>query len=226
METTKILDLAPYIDHTLLKPEATQEQVKKLCEEALKYSFKGVCVNSRFVSLAHSILRRSPVLVISVIGFPLGACLSESKRHEALLATSKGAQELDMVINVGAIKEKLWNYVEEDIRAVTEGVEIPVKVILETGLLTNDEIFQACKISELAGARYVKTCTGFAAGGATVEHIKLMRTSVSPRVEVKASGGIKTFEQAKALVEAGATRLGTSSGVQLVTGQAVSPQSY
>lgn len=226
METTKILDLAPYIDHTLLKPEATQEQIKKLCEEALKYGFKGVCVNSRFVSLAQSILRGSPVLVVSVIGFPLGACLSENKRHETLLATSKGAQEIDMVINLGAIKENLWDYVEEDIRTVTQSVEIPVKVILETGLLTNEEILQACKISESAGARFVKTCSGFASGGATVEHVKMMRAAVSPRVEVKASGGIKTVEQAKALVDAGATRLGTSSGVQLVTGQSISLQSY
>jgi deoxyribose-phosphate aldolase len=226
METTKILNLAPYIDHTLLKPDATKDQIIKLCDEALKYSFKGVCVNSRFVELAHSKLKKSSVLVISVIGFPLGACLSEVKRHEAILATKAGANEIDMVINIGAIKERDWSLVESDIRAVTEGVPVPVKVILETGLLTHEEIVQACKVSELGGARFVKTCTGFATGSATVEHIALMRSLVSERVEVKASGGIKTYEQARALIAAGATRLGTSSGVQLMTGQTVSPQSY
>lgn len=226
MVTTEILNLAPYIEHTFLKPEATQDQIKILCQEALEFSFKGVCVNSRFVSLAHSILRGTQTSVISVIGFPLGACLSEAKRHEALLATNKGAHELDMVINIGAIKEGLWTFVEDDIRSVCESVEIPVKVILETGLLTNDEIEMACKASENAGAKFVKTCTGFNIGTATIENIKLMRSVVSPRVEIKASGGIKTTEQAFALIAAGASRLGTSSGVQLLTGKSVANQSY
>lgn len=226
MVTTEILNLAPYIDHTLLKPEASKLQIEQLCREAIDYGFKGVCVNSRYISLANTLLGQSDVLIVSVIGFPLGACLSEAKRDEAQWAASHGADEIDMVISLGAIKDKDWKYVERDIRAVTEGVSLPVKVILETGLLTKEEIVQASKVSEAAGARFVKTCTGFAAGAATVEDVALMRATVSEMVEVKASGGIKTFEQARALILAGATRLGTSSGVQLVTGQSVAPHVY
>lgn len=226
METTKIVNLAQYIDHTLLKPDATTDQIKKLCHEAAQFSFKGICVNSHYVPLAHSLLKETPVLIVSVIGFPLGACLTEAKAYEAKLAEARGANEIDMVINIGAVKEKLWAFVEQDIAAVTGAVKIPVKVILETALLTNDEIVMASEISEKAGARFVKTCTGFSGGGATVEHIQMMRKSVSPKVEVKASGGIKTHEQAIALISAGATRLGTSSGVQLVQGLATNPHTY
>lgn len=226
MVTTKILNLAPYIEHTLLKPETTHQQIEALCEDAIKYSFKGVCVNSGYVPLAASKLKGHSILVVSVVGFPLGAGLSDAKAIEAQLAAKYGAQEIDMVLQVGAAKEGRWDLVETDIRAVVKSVDIPVKVILETGFLNLDEIKKACQISESAGALFVKTCTGFAPGAATVEHIKLMRASVSPRVNVKASGGIKTFDQAVALIEAGATRLGTSSGVQLVTNQSIPTHSY
>lgn len=226
METTKLLNLSPFIDHTLLKPETTEAQIRRLCDEALQHQFKGVCVNSHYIPLVSALLKGTGRLPVSVVGFPLGACLSEAKRRETVLAAEAGAKEIDMVINIGALKDRRWKIVEDDIRAVTTAVDLPVKVILETGLLTNEEIIEACKISEASGAKFVKTCTGFAVGSATVEHVKLMRAHVSSNVEVKASGGIKTFAQAQALIEAGATRLGTSSGVQLVTGQTVSPQSY
>lgn len=226
MNTTKNINLSSYIEHTLLKPDTVQSQIIKLCEEAMKFCFKGVCVNSHFVPLAHSLLKNSSSLLVSVIGFPLGACLSKAKAVEAQLAQECGAQEIDMVINIGAVKDNLWSFVSEDIRTVTKAVSIPVKVILETGFLTNDEIVAACKSAEDGGALFVKTCTGFAPGAATVEHVKLMRASVSSHIQVKASGGIKTPEQAMALIAAGASRLGTSSGVQLVTNQVISPQSY
>lgn len=226
MVTTKILTLAPYIEHTLLKPETTRQQIENLCDDAIKYSFKGVCVNSVYVPLAVSKLKGHSILVVSVVGFPLGASLSEAKASEAQWATKSGAQEIDMVLPIGAAKEGQWGQVEKDIHTVVKSVDIPVKVILETGFLNSDEIKKACQVSESAGALFVKTCTGFAPGAATVEHIKLMRASVSPRVNVKASGGIKTLEQAVALIEAGATRLGTSSGVQLVTNQSAPLHSY
>lgn len=226
MVTTKIFNLAPYIEHTLLKPETTSQQIEALCEDAIKYSFKGVCVNSGYVPLAATKLKGHSVLVVSVVGFPLGAGLSEAKASEAQLAAKNGAQEIDMVLAVGAAKEGRWDWVEKDIGAVVKSVDIPVKVILETGFLEIEEIKKACQVAEAAGALFVKTCTGFAPGAATVEHIKLMRATVSQRVNVKASGGIKTYEQAIALIEAGATRLGTSSGVQLVTNQSVPTHSY
>jgi deoxyribose-phosphate aldolase len=183
-------------------------------------------VNSRYIPLANSLLGESDILVVSVIGFPLGACLTQVKRDEAQWAATEGADELDMVINIGAVKDSDWKYVERDIRSVTESVSLPVKVILETGLLTKEEIVRASLLAEAAGARFVKTCTGFAAGAATVEDVELMRATVSELVEVKASGGIKTTEQARALIHAGATRLGTSSGVQLVTGKSVAAHAY
>jgi len=226
MVTTKILNLAPYIEHTLLKPETTSHQIENLCAEAIKYSFKGVCVNSSYVSLAASKLKGTPVLLVSVVGFPLGACLSEAKAFEAQLAANNGAQEIDMVINIGAAKEKKWNFLEQDINVVVKSVEIPVKVILETGFLDAEEIKKVCQAAESAGALFVKTCTGFSPGSATVDHVKLMRSTVSKHIGIKASGGIKTVEQAIALIEAGASRLGTSSGVQLVTNQNVPIHSY
>lgn len=224
--TTKITNLAPYIEHTLLKPEATSSQVEQLCREAIQYSFRGVCVNSSYVPLVAHQLKNTHVLLVAVVGFPLGACLSGAKAHEALLAAQHGAQEIDMVLHIGAAKEGRWDYVTQDIQTVVKAVDIPVKVILETGFLSTNEIIKACQASEEAGAHFVKTCTGFAPGAATVEHVQLMRTSVSSRLQVKASGGIKTSEQALALIVAGASRLGTSSGVQLVTNQVASPQSY
>lgn len=215
-DSNKKIDLAPYIDQTLLKPEATSEQIEALCLEALQYKFKGVCVNSRFVQLASTLLKESKVLTVSVVGFPLGACLTNVKVAEALAAVKDGAQELDMVINIGAVKEKNWSYVENDIREVCNSSSVPVKVILETCLLTEQEITTSCKIAEAAGAAYVKTSTGFSTSGATLDHIKLMRANVSSLIGVKASGGIKTKEQALQFILAGATRLGTSSGIALL----------
>jgi deoxyribose-phosphate aldolase len=215
-DSNKKIDLAPYIDQTLLKPEATSEQIEILCLDALQYKFKGICINSRFVSLAATLLKDSNILTISVIGFPLGACLTKIKTAEAIAAVECGAQELDMVINIGALKEKNWSYVETDIREVCKSIPAPVKVILETCLLSNDEITLACKIAENAGASYVKTSTGFSTSGATLDHIKLMKISVSSLIGVKASGGIKTRDQAIQFINAGATRLGTSSGVELL----------
>ena len=226
MTTTQVLNLAPYIEHTLLKPEATHRQIETLCDDALKYSFKGVCVNSCYVPLASTKLKGSKVLLVSVIGFPLGACLTEAKVFEAQLAAQHGAQEIDMVLSIGSVKEGLWDNVEKDIAAVTKSVDIPVKVILETGFLNVEEIKRACQVAESAGALFVKTCTGFAIGEASVDHIQLMRSTVSNKVNVKASGGIKTYEKAIALINAGASRLGTSSGVQLVTNQIVTSGSY
>lgn len=224
--STEKLNLASYIEHTLLKPEATTSQIELLCEDALKHSFKGVCVNSSYVSLAASKLKGSATLVVSVIGFPLGCGLSEAKAFEAELAAKNGAQEIDMVLHIGAVKEGRWSFIEQDIQMVTQAVNIPVKVILETGFLNMEEIKRACQVSEAAGALFVKTCTGFAPGVATVDHIQLMRANVSQKLGVKASGGIKTYEQAIDLIKAGATRLGTSSGVQLVTYQNVPTHSY
>lgn len=215
-DSNKKINIAPYIDQTLLKPDATTANIEALCMEALKYKFKGVCVNSRFVSLVATLLKGSDILTISVVGFPLGACATEAKVAEAILAAKNGAQELDMVINIGAVKEQNWDYVEADIRKVCECTNIPVKVILETCLLSNEEIAICCKLSEKAGAAYVKTSTGFSTGGATLEHIKLMRQNVSSLIGVKASGGIKSHEQALQFIAAGATRLGTSSGVSLL----------
>jgi deoxyribose-phosphate aldolase len=215
-DSNKKIDLAPYIDQTLLKPDATSEQVEALCLEAIQYKFKGVCVNSRFVNLVATLLKDSKILAVSVVGFPLGACLTSVKVAEAIAAVKDGAQELDMVINIGAVKEKNWSYVETDIREVCKATPVPVKVILETCLLTDHEIATTCKIAEAAGASYVKTSTGFSTSGASIDHIKLMRLNVSSLIGVKASGGIKNRDQAIQLIQAGATRLGTSSGVALV----------
>lgn len=215
-DSNKKIDLAPYIDQTLLKPEATSEQIEALCMEALSYKFKGVCVNSRFVNLVSTLLKDSQILTICVVGFPLGACLTNVKVAEALAAVKDGAQELDMVINIGAVKEKNWSYVENDIRAVCKASTAPVKVILETCLLSEQEIATACKIAETAGAAYVKTSTGFSTSGATLEHVKIMKQNVTSLIGVKASGGVKNRTQALQFIQAGATRIGTSSGASLL----------
>lgn len=217
-DTIKKINLAPYIDHTSLKPEVNTSDIEKLCQEALAWNFKGVCVNSRFTSLVSTLLKDSNILPVTVVGFPLGACLTKIKAHEAQLAEADGAKEIDMVISVGGIKEQNWDFVESDIKAVCKAVSVPVKVILETCLLSDEEIITACKISENAGAAYVKTSTGFSTGGATLHHVALMRKSVSSLMGVKASGGVKSIEQALQFIEAGATRIGTSSGVSLVQG--------
>ena len=214
------------IDHTLLKPQATEQEIIALCKEAREYDFATVCVNPTHVELAKRELTGCDVGVCTVIGFPLGATLSKVKAFETLEAIRKGATEIDMVLNVGAMKSKNFDVALSDIKAVVEAAQnTSVKVIIETALLTDDEKVKACELSELAGATFVKTSTGFADGGATIEDVKLMRKTVSDKLFVKASGGIRDLETANAMIEAGASRLGTSSGVKLMNGEA-STSSY
>ena len=212
--------IASYIDHTQLAAAATREQIEKLCGEAMEYGFASVCVNSCRVPLCHELLRASSVKVCTVVGFPLGASSSEAKAFEAGKAVKDGADEIDMVINVGFIKDGDWDAVEEDIKTVRKACEGKVlKVILETCLLTDEEKVKACRVSVAAGADFVKTSTGFSTGGATVEDVRLMRKTVGDGIGVKASGGIRNAETAKAMLEAGANRLGCSSGVAIARGE-------
>lgn len=214
-------DLNRYIDHTLLKPEATQEQIDKLCEEAKEYSFYSVCVNSSWVEYCAKKLRGSGVKISAVVGFPLGAMEGRAKGYETRHVVEAGADEIDMVMNVGALKSGNPKLVEEDVRWVRRSTrqKTVLKVIIEAALLSDDEKVLACQISKNAGADFVKTSTGFAKGGATVEDVALMRRTVGPRLGVKAAGGIRSFEDALAMINAGATRLGTSSSVEIVTGK-------
>ncbi len=209
------------IDHTILAPQATKEQVEQLCKEAMEYGFHSVCVNSSFVYYCARLLKDSDVAVCTVIGFPLGAMSTVGKAAEAEQAIRDGAAELDMVIHIGMIKSGDWEYVKQDISSVVETAKgrAKVKVILETCLLTDEEKIKACQICRECGADFVKTSTGFSKGGATAEDVALMRRTVGPDMGVKASGGIRTPGDARAMVEAGATRLGTSSGVAIVQGQ-------
>lgn len=211
--------LNKFIDHTLLKPTATESQIEDLCQEALENDFATVCINPCHVSKAVELLADSGVGVCTVIGFPLGANLSGTKAFEARMAVDQGANEVDMVANIGAIKEGNWSEVASDISSVVEaaGGRV-VKVILETCLLTPEEIVKACEAAVKAKAHFVKTSTGFSDGGATVEAVKLMKETVGKHCEVKASGGIRDGDTAKAMIEAGATRLGTSSGVAIISG--------
>ncbi|MGE0614926.1 MAG: deoxyribose-phosphate aldolase [Bacteriovoracia bacterium] len=210
--------LARKIDHTLLKPDATPEEIKRMCEEARQYHFATVCVNSSNVGLTAKLLEGSDVKPIAVVGFPLGAAASATKAFEAREAIRAGAREIDMVINIGALKGGLYLQVYEDIRAVVEASKpYGVKVILETSSLTYDEKVIGCAFSKAAGAAFVKTSTGFGSGGATVEDIELMRRVVGPDMGVKASGGIRTHEDAAKMIEAGATRVGASASVAIVT---------
>ena len=232
------MDLASVIDHTLLKPEATAADVVRLCEEALEYGFYSVCVNHQFVALAASILVESPVMTCAAIGFPLGATTTATMVAEACGALADGARELDMVMALGAAKAGEWHAVETDIAAVVEAVgggavvtdasldvdagaptTALVKVIIECCLLTDEEKVTACEAAVRAGAAYVKTSTGFSTGGATVADVRLMRQIVGSNVGVKASGGIKTAEDALSMLQAGATRLGTSNCVAIVKHQ-------
>lgn len=207
------------IDHTLLKADAKKEEIEKLCEEAKEHHFASVCVNPTWVSLSSSLLEGTDVKVCTVIGFPLGANTPEVKAFEAQNAISNGATEVDMVINIGALKDGNDQEVKRDIQAVVEASKgVLVKVIIETCLLTEDEKIRACKLAVEAGADYVKTSTGFSTGGATVEDVALMRKTVGPDVGVKASGGVRNAEGAKAVIEAGATRIGASSGIAIVNG--------
>lgn len=206
-----------YIDHTLLKPEATPAQVEQICREAKTHLFATVCINPIYVKNAASALKGSPVLPITVVGFPLGATTTEQKVFETKSAISDGAQEIDMVIAIGKLKSGGDAYVESEIKQiVTAAGAVPVKVIIESAMLSEDEIIRACLASKRAGAAFVKTSTGFGPGGATVEAVTLMRKTVGPNMGVKASGGIKTLLDAKKMIEAGATRIGTSSGVAIM----------
>ena len=214
------ISLAQYIDHTLLKPEARLEQIQKLCDEALSFGFFSVCVNSSYVSVCTEKLKASKVKVCAVVGFPLGMMDTKSKAFEAETAIANGAGEIDMVINIGALKDARYDYVRDDIHAVVVAAKgKTVKAIIETSLLTREEKIKACELSREAKAHFVKTSTGFNGGGATVEDIELMKKAVDSKLEVKASGGVKDSAQAFAMIAAGATRLGTSSGVALVQGQ-------
>jgi len=211
-------DWARLVDHTLLKPEATENDIKKLCQEAVQYGFASVCVNPSWVKKASEFLRGSTIPVCTVIGFPLGATLSDVKAYEARRAIFDGAREVDMVINIGALKSGDDCTVEDDIRAVALAAHengVLLKVIIETALLTDDEKVRACLASKNAGADFVKTSTGFAKGGATVEDVALMRRVVGANLGVKASGGVKGIEDARAMFEAGATGIGASVGVKI-----------
>ncbi|WP_025729114.1 deoxyribose-phosphate aldolase [Atopobacter phocae] len=212
-----MVNYAKYIDHTALKPETTHKQIDKLLEEAKEYGFKSVCVNPYWVNHAAQSLKDTDVLVCTVIGFPLGANTSEVKAFETKDAIKNGAQEIDMVINIGAAKDGRFDIVEKDIKAVVEAANgTLVKVILETSLLTDEEIIETSKCSVRAGAQFVKTSTGFSTGGATVEAVRLMKSSIPAEMEVKASGGVRTLEDTKIMIEAGATIIGASAGVQIV----------
>ncbi|HFI0435210.1 TPA: deoxyribose-phosphate aldolase [Streptococcus suis] len=213
------MKLNKYIDHTILKPETTQEQVEKILAEAKEYDFASVCVNPTWVALAAESLKDSDVKVCTVIGFPLGANTPAVKAFETKDAISNGADEIDMVINIGALKTGNYDLVLEDIKAVVEASgDKLVKVIIEACLLTDDEKVKACQLSQEAGADYVKTSTGFSTGGATVADIALMRKTVGPDMGVKASGGARSYEDAIAFIEAGASRIGASSGVAIMNG--------
>lgn len=211
--------VAKMIDHTNLRPEATQEQIIRLCEEAREFGFGAVMVNACYVALARSRLKGSAVKVGAVVGFPLGATLTSVKQFEAEEALRLGAREIDMVLNIGVLKSGDHEFVASDIRALAEAThkhKALLKVILETGLLTDDEKVTACQLSVKAAADFVKTSTGFLGGGATVADVALMRRTVGNKAGVKASGGIRTASDARAMIEAGANRIGTSSGVSIV----------
>ena len=210
-------NIAGMIDHTLLKAAATAADIRRICAEARAYSFASVCVNSCYAKLVTEELKGSGVKTCCVVGFPLGAMATAAKAFEAKCAVEDGAAEVDMVINVGALKEGNDSFVEEDIRAVVEAAKpASVKVIIETCLLTDEEKVRACELSEKAGAAFVKTSTGFSTGGANAHDVALMKKTVGDRLQVKASGGIHTPEQAKELIEAGADRIGASNGIALL----------
>lgn len=209
--------IASMIDHTLLKPEATSAQIEKLCAEAAEYHFASVCVNPVYIPLAARLLKGTGVKVCCVVGFPLGAIAPEQKAAEAASCAAMGAEELDMVIHVGAAKAGDWALVQRDIEGVVKAVAgHTVKVIIETCLLTDEEKVKACEAAKAAGAHFVKTSTGFSTGGATTHDIALMRKTVGPEMGVKASGGIRDYETAMAMIEAGANRIGASAGIAIV----------
>lgn len=212
-----LTEMASIIDHTNLKPYATRKDIEKLCSEAKEYNFGAVCVNSHYVGLCKSLLKDSDVEIASVVGFPLGASSTEAKACETADAVQNGATEIDMVMNIGEFKNKNYDFVKEDITRVVDAAEgTIVKVILETGYLTDEEIIEACKIVVQAGAHFVKTSTGFGPMGAYVDHVRIMRDAVGENFGVKAAGGIRTAKDAVRMVNAGANRLGASAGVKII----------
>lgn len=211
--------LNKYFDHTLLKPEATRAQIETLCQEALKYDFYAVCVNSCYVGLCSDLLRGSDVKVAAVVGFPLGACTTASKVFETEEACKDGAREIDMVLNVGAFKDGRYDYIRDDISEVVQAAQnygAIIKVILETCLLSSEEIAEACKLSKEGGAHFVKTSTGFNSGGAKAEDVALIKKTVGSDMQVKASGGIRDYDTVVAMIEAGADRIGASASVAVM----------
>ena len=218
----KIDDVAKYIDHTVLAANASREKIETICKEADQWHFASVCVNSCWVPYCAKLLSKSDVRVCTVVGFPLGAMATESKAFEAKKAVADGADEVDMVMNIGWLKNHDDDLVQDDIAAVKAscGKKL-LKVIIETCLLTDEEKVRACRLAKVAGADFVKTSTGFSTGGATVQDIQLMCKTVGPELGVKASGGVHTYAEAVALIEAGATRIGASSGIAIVEGQNV-----
>ncbi|MEK6265501.1 MAG: deoxyribose-phosphate aldolase [Clostridium sp.] len=222
------MKIEQYIDHTLLKQQASEEDIIKICREAKEYGFASVCANAYYASLVSKELKGSNVKTCIVVGFPLGATTKEVKAFEAKQAIENGAQEIDMVVNVGAIKSNKYDVVKEDIKAVVEASKgsALVKVILETCLLTDEEKVKVCQIAKEAGANFVKTSTGFSTGGATVHDIKLMRETVGAEMGVKASGAVRTTQDAKAVIEAGASRIGASSSIAIVNGTKDSNSTY
>ena len=214
------MNIASYIDHTVLAADAVKSKVEQICLEAKEHHFASVCINSCWVPMAAEILKGTGVNVCTVVGFPLGAMSTKAKAYEAKVAVEEGAAEVDMVINIGALKSGMYKEVEDDIHEVKKACGDKVlKVIIETCLLTESEKIMACQLSEKAGADFVKTSTGFSKAGATVEDVALMRRTVSDKVKVKAAGGIRNYETAKAMIDAGADRLGCSAGIAIVKGE-------
>lgn len=222
------MNIAKYIDHTILKAETKREEIKKICEEAKEHGFFSVCVNGANVAFAYEQLKDTDVKVAAVVGFPLGAMTSEAKAFETKNVIDHGAKEIDMVINVGALKDGREEDVLNDIKAVVDaaGDRAIVKVIIETCLLTDEEKVLACKLAKKAGAHFVKTSTGFSTGGATIEDIKLMRETVGPEMGVKASGGVRDLKTSLAMIEAGATRIGASASVSIVKDEESNTEGY
>jgi deoxyribose-phosphate aldolase len=213
-------DIAPYIDHTLLKPNAKEEEIVQLCNEAREFGFAAICINPSYVPLAASLLANTPVKICTVVGFPLGSMTTEAKAFETRDAVAKGAHEIDMVINVGKLKSGDYQYVVEDIKAVVKAAQHrTVKVIIEAAMLTDDEKVAACILAKAGGAQFVKTSTGFGPSGATAHDVALMRRTVGAEMGVKAAGGIRDLATAAEMVKAGATRIGASASVQIVTSQ-------
>ena len=221
-------DIAAIIDHTLLKPEATEADITKVCKEAIEYNFKSVCINTHYVTLVNRLLKGTNVDTCCVVGFPLGASTTRAKVDETYDALKNGANEIDMVINIGALKSGDWNTVKRDIEGVVNAARgrALVKVILETSLLNDEEKIKACTIAKMAKADFVKTSTGFNTGGATIEDIRLMRKVVGPNMGVKASGGVRDTVTARAMMAAGASRIGTSSGIGIVRGSKPAAGTY